>query len=57
MNGINNGFEFVLTINNKKVKELNPLFRSVIDDIYYDINDDDIIKVLQNNRKEKIDIY
>lgn len=56
MKGTDNEFQFVLALNNKKVKELNPLLRQVIDDIYYDINEEDIIKAWRNHKKQKADI-
>ena len=56
MKGTDNEFQFVLAFNNKRVKELNPLLRQIIDDIYYDINDEDIIKAWRNHKKQKADI-
>lgn len=55
--GYQNEFLFVLEFNNKKVKELNPLLREVIDDIFYNINEDSIIKAWRNPcNNEKGDI-
>lgn len=57
MDGTNNEFNFVLEFNNKKVKELNPLLRQIIDDIYYDISENDTIKAWRNHSKQKTDIF
>lgn len=57
MNGINNEFNFVLAFNNKKVKELNPLLHKIIEDIYYNIDEEDTIKAWRNHRKQKTDIF
>ena len=55
--GYQNEFLFVLAFNNKKVKELNPLLRQVIDESFYDISDEAIIKSWRNhNSYEKADI-
>ncbi|MGN0966666.1 MAG: hypothetical protein ACI4OP_03630 [Candidatus Coprovivens sp.] len=56
MNGTNNEFDFVLEFNNKKVKELNPLLRFIIEDIFYDISEGDTIKAWRNHLKQKSDI-
>lgn len=40
INGFDNEFEFVKYLNGKRVGELNPMFREVIDTIFYGINDD-----------------
>ena len=40
INGLDNEFEFVRYLNGKKVKELNPLMREVIDDIFNNIDDE-----------------
>ena len=42
LDGYQNEFLFVLEFNNKKVKELNPLLREVVDDIFYNVNEDSI---------------
>lgn len=57
MNGIDNEFSFVLEFNNKKVKELNPLLHKIIEEIYYDINEEDLIKAWRNHQKQKTDIF
>ena len=47
--GYQNEFLFVLEFNNKKVKELNPLLREVIDDLFIGVNDEYIIKSWRNH--------
>ena len=45
-------------MNNKKVKELNPMFREVVDDLFQDINENSIIKSWRNPfSKSKTDIF
>ena len=56
--GYQNEFLFVLEFNNKKVKELNPLLREVIDDLFKDINENDIVKSWRNHiNNQKGDIF
>ena len=57
INGLDNEFEFVRYLNGKKVKELNPLMREVIDDIFNNIDDDSIVKCWRNHFKQKSDIF
>ncbi len=47
--GYQNEFLFVLEFNNKKVKELNPLLREVIDDIFPNCHEDSLIKSWRNH--------
>lgn len=55
--GYQNEFLFVLEFNNKKIKELNPLLREIVDDIFYNVNEDSIIKAWRNHcNNEKGDI-
>ena len=56
--GYQNEFYFVLEFNNKMIKDLNPLLREVIDDLFPNIkNDNLIIKSWRNNNGyEKGDI-
>ena len=56
MNGFENEYEFVKALNNKKVKELNPLLQDLIYDIFYNIDKDDLIKAWRNHYKQKGDI-
>lgn len=47
--GYQNEFLFVLEFNNKKVKELNPLLREVIDDLFPNTNEENVIKSWRNH--------
>ena len=56
--GFQNEFYFVLEFNNKKIKELSPKLREIIDDLYPNYNENFIIKSWRNhNKDEKADIY
>lgn len=57
ISGLDNEYEFVKYLNRKKVKELNPLMRDVIKDIYNNIDDESIIKCWRNHFKQKSDIF
>lgn len=57
INGFENEFEFVKYLNGKKVGELNPMFRNLIDDLFYDISEDEIIKCWKNHYPQKADIF
>lgn len=58
LDGYQNEFLFVLEFNNKKVKELNPLLREVIDDLFVNIKEDDLIKSWRNHiNNQKGDIF
>lgn len=55
--GYQNEFLFVMEFNNKKIKELNPMLRQVIDDLYPSYPEDAVIKSWRNhNNQEKGDI-
>ena len=55
--GFQNEFLFVLEFNNKMIKELNPLLREVIDDLFPFCNDNSIVKAwINHNPDEKGDI-
>lgn len=47
--GYQNEFLFVLEFNNKKIKELNPMLREVVDDLFPDTNEENIIKSWRNH--------
>ena len=47
--GYQNEFLFVLEFNNEKIKELNPLLREVIDDIFPNADEDTILKAWRNH--------
>lgn len=55
--GYQNEFLFVLEFNNKRIKDLNPLLRKVIEDIFPYTNENSIIKSWRNHHNyEKADI-
>lgn len=57
MNGYNNEYNFVLEFNNKKVGELNLILQELIYAIFYDVNENDIIKSWRNHYDQKTDIF
>lgn len=57
MNGYNNEYNFVLEFNNKKVGELNPILQELIYTIFYDVNENDVIKSWRNHLDQKTDIF
>ncbi len=56
INGFANEFAFVLELNNKTIKELNPLCRDLIDTIFPNENENMIIKCWRNHLQQKADI-
>lgn len=56
ISGFDNEFAFVLELNNKAIKELNPLFRDLIETIFPNENENSIIKCWRNHLKQKSDI-
>lgn len=56
INGFANEYKFVEYLNGKRVGELNPLFRQLIDALFYGYNEDDIIKCWRNHLPQKSDI-
>ncbi len=56
INGLDNEFAFVLELNNKTIKELNPLCRDLIEAIFPNENENSIIKCWRNHLKQKSDI-
>lgn len=57
MNGYKNEFDFVLELNNKKIRELNPMLYEFIHDIFDNIDDNKSIKSWKNHYKQKTDIF
>lgn len=56
--GYQNEFYFVIEFNNKKIKELNPLQKELIEDLFPNFNENLIIKSWRNkNSYEKGDIF
>ena len=56
MDGINNEFSFVMAINRKKVKELNPLIRDLIDYLFPNIDEEVTLKAWKNHYNQKTDV-
>lgn len=56
INGYDNEFAYVLELNNKTIKELNPLFRDLIETTFPMEKDDSIIKCWLNHYRQKADI-
>lgn len=56
-NGINNEYEFVRYLNNKKIDKLNPIFRELITKLFSNVQDNMSIKCWKNYYKQKTDIY
>lgn len=57
MNGLDNEYEFVKYINGKKVKELNPVFRDLINYLFGQISEEEVLKSWRNHYKQKTDIF
>lgn len=57
INGFDNEFEFVKYLNGKRIRELNPMMREIIDELYPYFDDDSIIKCWRNHYKQKSDIF
>lgn len=47
---------FILALNNKKVKDLNPILSDLVHGIFYNIREDDVIKCWRNHYDQKTDI-
>lgn len=57
ISGSDNEFEFVKYLNGKKISELNPMFRDLIDELYPLVQEDSIIKSWRNHYNQKSDIF
>ena len=55
--GKNNEYEFVKYLNGKRISELNPMFRELIDELFPNQQPNSIIKSWKNHYKEKSDIF
>jgi hypothetical protein len=56
MNEIDTEYEFVMLLNNKKIKELDLNTQELIYSIFDNVNDKEIIKAWKNHLKQKTDI-
>lgn len=57
INGIDNEYEFVKYLNDRKIYELNPMFRGLIDYLYPNVNENSIIKSWRNHISQKTDVF
>ena len=57
ISGIDNELEFVKYLNGKRVSDLNPMFRDLIEDLFSNVNEYLMIKCWSNYRKQKSDIF
>lgn len=57
INGSDNEFQFVKYLNGKKILELNPMFRDLIDKLYPLEKDTSVIKSWRNHYNQKTDIF
>lgn len=57
ISGSDNEFQFVKYLNGKKISELNPLFRELINQLYPLEQQNSIIKSWRNHYKQKSDIF
>ena len=55
--GKNNEYEFVKYLNGKRISELNPIFRELVDELFPKEESNSIIKSWKNHYKEKSDIF
>jgi len=57
ISGFDNEYEFVKYLNNKKVVELNPLFRGLINNLFPYVNENFVIRSWRNHYKQKTDVF
>lgn len=57
INGFDNEYEFVKYLNGKRIIELTPIFKELIERIFLDADDYDLIKSWRNHYKQKTDIF
>lgn len=57
ISGIDNEFEFVKYLNGKKISQLNPMFRTLIDELFPLEDEKSIIKSWRNHYNQKTDIF
>lgn len=56
INGFQNELEIKRELDNKNIKELNPMYRSFIEDLFSNINDSDLINCIIDDSNKKHDI-
>ena len=57
ISGTDNEYEFIKYLNNKKISELNPMFKNLINTLFPNENNKSNIKSWKNIYKEKSDIF
>lgn len=57
INGYDNEFEFVKYLNKRQVRNLNPMFRELINELYHDVDEESIIFAWRNHLPQKSDIF
>lgn len=57
INGYDNEFNFVKYLNRKKIRELNPVFKELIEKLYNNLDDESIILAWRNHLPQKSDIF
>lgn len=57
INGFDNEYKFVNRLNGKRIRELNPLFRGLIYDLYGYLDDKFIVYAWRNHLPQKSDIF
>ena len=57
INGIANEYEFVRYLNNRRVCKLNPIFRQLVEELFGDVEEQEVIKSWKNPYKQKTDFY
>jgi len=57
ISGYANEYEFVRYLHNKKIKQLNPIFRELLMDLYGNVNEEETIIAWKNYLPQKADIF
>lgn len=57
INGFDNEYKFVNYLNGKQIRELNPLFRDLINDLFGYLDDKFVINAWKNHLPQKADIF
>ena len=57
VSGYENEYRFVRYLNRKKVKELNPLFRDLLFDLFQDFDEEEVVIAWKNDLPQKADLF
>lgn len=57
INGYDNEYEFVKYLNGKRIKDLNPMFKELIDRLFLNQHEEQLIKCWKNHYKQKADVF